>query len=147
MSGLTNGNANEADGKHVLLVDDYPDALEVWKLLLESFGYDVALASNGVDALDRAAACTPDVVIIDLQLPDLSGVEVGRRLRAGPQTADATLIALTGRAITSHAEGGELADVFDAVFIKPCEPAMLLAEIARGPRAPTPPRAAAVPHA
>lgn len=113
--------------KRVLVVDDYPDAIEVWKLLLEASGYGVATATDGASALRVAAQHRPDAVVVDLQLPDVPGLELARMLRE--QTAPAArLIALTGRAITPELEQ-QLVQVFDDVLVKPCEPSDLLARI------------------
>lgn len=121
--------------KHVLLVDDYADALEIWTMLLQACGYTVATAKSGAEALRSAAERPLHAVVLDLQLPDLSGVEVGRRLRQRPETAEVLLIALTGRAL-SPAAAGELGEVFDAVLIKPCEPQALIDRL-EGPRSAT----------
>ncbi|MEZ5319161.1 MAG: response regulator [Vicinamibacterales bacterium] len=118
------------DPAHVLLVDDYPDALEVWTLFLQTSGYDVAAAADGSTALRAALARTPHVVVLDLQLPDLSGLEVARRLRAAPATASIPLIALTGRALPADVAEARAAG-FDDVLVKPCEPSDLLAAIRR----------------
>jgi two-component system cell cycle response regulator DivK len=122
--------------KHVLLVDDYADALEIWTMLLHAYGYTVATAKTGAAALERAVEQPLHAIVLDLQLPDLSGVEVGRRLRQRPETADVLLIALTGRALTP-AGRSELGELFDAVLIKPCEPQALIERL-EGPRAATP---------
>jgi len=127
-----------APARRVLLVDDYPDALEIWALLLEASGYSVLTASSGAAALRHVDESAPHVAVLDLQLPDVSGLEVARRLRAGPGTSSMTLIALTGRALTPDGEK-ELAETFDSVLIKPCDAAVLLASIeksVRGARAP-----------
>lgn len=116
--------------KQVLLVDDYPDALEVWTFFLEASGYTVITASTGQAALQQAHERAPDAIVLDLQLPDMPGLEVGRRLRMHSATGRSTLIALTGRALTPELEE-QLHGVFDAVLIKPCEPDELLARIER----------------
>ena len=68
--------------KHrVLIVDDYPDAAEAACMLLTLLGHDCRFVTCGEDALREAAAFGPDVVILDLGLPDLSGLEVARLLR------------------------------------------------------------------
>ena len=82
--------------RHVLLVDDFEDALEVWTMFFEASGYTVTTAGTAASALERAASPSLDAVVLDLQLPDASGLDVGRRLRA---TRDGlALVALTGRA-------------------------------------------------
>ena len=58
--------------KLVLLVDDYPDALEVWTFFLEASGCTVITASTGQAALQQVDARAPDVIVLDLQLPDLT---------------------------------------------------------------------------
>lgn len=122
---------------HVLLVDDYPDALEVWTLFLQTAGYSVAAAANGHTALELASEQAPHVVVLDLQLPDLSGLEVAKRLRGRAETSTVPLIALTGRALPSEIAEARAAG-FDAVLVKPCEPSQLLAEIERALK-PAPP--------
>jgi two-component system KDP operon response regulator KdpE len=97
-------------------------------MLLEISGYSVDTAGTGAAALRAVAQRQPAVVVLDLALPDLPGVEVARRLRSAATTAHVPLIALTGRAMTSEAED-ELGRVFDAIIIKPCEPKHLIAQI------------------
>jgi CheY-like chemotaxis protein len=109
---------------HVLIVDDYPDGAEVWKMLLETSGFSVATAVTGAAALESAADRAPDAVVLDLQLPDVSGLEVARKLRER-KARPLRLIALTGKAMTPELEA-QLRQVFDAVLIKPCEPKELL---------------------
>jgi CheY-like chemotaxis protein len=115
---------------HVLIVDDYPDGTEVWKMLLETSGYSVATAVTGAAALESAADRAPDAVVLDLQLPDVSGFEVAKKLRER-ETRPMQLIALTGRAMTRELEA-QLSQVFDAVLIKPCEPRDLLERLVDG---------------
>ena len=115
-------------GKHVLIVDDYPDALDIWALYLRSLGYEVSTASDGAAALDQAQSLLPDLVVLDLELPSLSGTEVARQLRANPDTQCIPLIAATGY---SHARQlDEARDAgFDRIVIKPCDPDVLVEEI------------------
>ena len=116
--------------KRILLVDDYPDALEVWGLYLRSLGYDVVTADNGLDAVERAHLYLPDLIVLDLELPGISGFEAALRLRASEETADIPLIAATGysqvRQLDRARESG-----FDSIIVKPCEPAALANEIER----------------
>jgi CheY-like chemotaxis protein len=114
----------------VLLVDDYPDALEMWAVYLRARGYDVLTAANGNEAVEVAFARLPSVVILDLDLPGISGYEAARRLRDSAATATIPLIAATG-----YSHGKQLDEArrvgFDAVLIKPCDPAVLVDEIER----------------
>jgi CheY-like chemotaxis protein len=118
-----------ATGSTILLVDDYPDALDVWELYLRAEGFRVLTAANGHDALARATAEMPDMVVMDLQLPDLSGFEVARELRSRPATHHIPLIAATGYSHAVHDEARQSG--FDSLIVKPCDPDTLVAEIRR----------------
>jgi CheY-like chemotaxis protein len=123
--------------KRILLVDDYPDALEIWGLYLRSLGYDVATAEDGLAAVEQAHQLMPDIIVLDLELPGITGFEAAVRLRQSPDTAGIPLIAATGyshvKQLNQARECG-----FDSIVVKPCEPAALVAEIERllahGPR-------------
>jgi DNA-binding response OmpR family regulator len=82
--------------RRVLVVEDHPGVGESLKRLLAASGYDVRLARDGVRALVTASVFDPDVVLLDLELPGMSGGEVGRRLRRSPASSRATLVAVTG---------------------------------------------------
>jgi len=116
--------------KHILIVDDYADALDIWAIYLRSRGYQVSTAADGLTAVAKAEALLPDLVVLDLELPGLTGFEAAKRLRANPATAPIPLIAATGY---SHARQLDLArqSGFDAVVVKPCDPDHLIHEIER----------------
>ena len=116
--------------KHILIVDDYPDALDIWAIYLQSMGYRVSTAADGLSAVDKAEELLPDLIVLDLELPGLTGFEVAQRLRATPATSPIPLIAATGY---SHARQLDMArqSGFDAVVVKPCDPDMLVQEIER----------------
>ena len=114
--------------KRLLLVDDYADSLEMWAIFLRSSGYDVVTAMTGLEAIERAETTRPDLVLLDLQLPEVSGVEAARRLRASSATAHIPLIAVTGYSQPKEHDEARAAG-FDRVIVKPCEPAALLAEV------------------
>ncbi|MDD4906916.1 MAG: PAS domain S-box protein, partial [Methylobacter tundripaludum] len=80
----------------ILVVDDYADAAESLMMLLQAKGHEVEIADCGIKAIEQAQVFHPQVVLLDIGLPDLDGYEVAKRLRALPETRDATLIALTG---------------------------------------------------
>jgi DNA-binding response OmpR family regulator len=84
-----------SDAKRVLLVDDQPDVAEMIGLVLKMDGYECRAAETGHEALEVARTFDPDVVILDIGLPDLSGYDVARALRqrAGSRPY---LVALTG---------------------------------------------------
>lgn len=121
---------NRVAQTRVLLVDDYPDALEIWGLYLRVNGYDVETAADGLEAVAKARALLPDVIVLDLELPGITGFEAAVQLRSSPQTAAIPLIAATGYSHVKQLNQAK-ASGFDSIMIKPCEPAALVAEIER----------------
>lgn len=84
-------------GGTVLVVDDDAVMCRTLCRLLQGQGYQVRFASDGSQAIDRAEAEPPDLVLLDLNLPDIDGLVVCKMLRAGPRTADIPIIVLTAR--------------------------------------------------
>jgi CheY-like chemotaxis protein len=117
-------------GRHILIVDDYADAVEIWSIYLQSLGYRVSTAVDGLSAVTKAEQLIPDLIVLDLELPGLTGFEAAQRLRANASTAAIPLIAATGY---SHARQLDRARQcgFDAVIVKPCDPDRLVFEIER----------------
>jgi two-component system, cell cycle response regulator DivK len=116
--------------KRILLVDDYPDALEIWGLYLRSMGYEVVEADDGLKAIHQAHLYKPDIIVLDLELPGITGFEAALRLRESPQTREIPMIAATGYSHVKQLDQAR-ASGFDAIIVKPCEPAALVAEIER----------------
>ena len=114
----------------ILIVDDYVDALEAWRLFLRAAGFEVHTAADGVTALAEAVARRPDLIVMDLELPKMSGLDVAKALRQREDTRDIPLIVATGY---SHAQAlAQSQDVrVDAVIVKPCDPDQLVSEIKR----------------
>ena len=114
----------------ILIVDDYVDALEAWRLFLRAAGFEVHTAADGVAALAEAVEHRPDLIVMDLELPKMSGLDVAKALRQREDTRDIPLIVATGY---SHAQTlANAQDVtVDAVIVKPCDPDQLVAEIRR----------------
>jgi len=83
--------------KRVLLAEDEPNIVESLRFLLERSGYDVSVESNGRQALDAALASPPDVLVLDVMLPELDGYEVLRRLRGEQQTKSLPVLMLTAK--------------------------------------------------
>jgi two-component system, cell cycle response regulator DivK len=112
----------------VLLVDDYPDAREMYAEYLEFSGFDVIEAANGMEALQRALDAEPDIILMDLSLPVMDGWEATRRLKSDQRTASIPVVALTGHALAGISEGAKKAGC-DAFVTKPCLPEDLVHEI------------------
>ena len=126
---LNTGN-KKADRPRVLVVDDYPDAREMYAEYLEFAGFEVVEAENGMEALQRAVETTPDIILMDLSLPVMDGWEATRRLKADKRTAPIPVVALTGHALAGISEGAKRAGC-DAFVTKPCLPEDLVKEIRR----------------
>lgn len=106
--------------KKILVVDDNVDSAESLALLLSMRGYDTHVAHDGQAALDAAIRLRPDVVLLDLALPTLNGLEVCRRVRREPWGRDVTMIALTGWARERDRTESEHAG-FDGHLVKPID--------------------------
>ena len=118
----------KGDRPRVLVVDDYPDAREMYAEYLQYSGFDVIEAGNGLEALERAADSAPDIILMDLSLPVMDGWEATRRLKADKATADIPIVALTGHALAGILEGAKKAGC-DSFVTKPCLPEDLVKEI------------------
>jgi two-component system phosphate regulon response regulator PhoB len=84
--------------KKILVIDDEPDLRELVRVNLDQAGYGVETASSGRDALQALRRSTPDLVVLDLMLPDISGTELCRKIRSDPALADIPVIMLTAKA-------------------------------------------------
>lgn len=114
----------------VLLVDDYPDAREMYGEYLHVSGFDVVEAANGIEALQCAADHAPDIILMDLSLPVMDGWEATRRLKADARTAGIPVVAITGHTLDGIPEKAKQAGC-KAFVIKPCLPEDLVREIRR----------------
>src|SRR6185436_10706122 len=101
------GRAAMTTGKHILIVDDYPDALDIWAIYLRAMGFRVSTAGDGAEAIAQA-----------------------ERLRANPETQHIPLIAATGYSHVKQLDRAREAG-FDQIVIKPCDPDLLVEEIER----------------
>jgi CheY-like chemotaxis protein len=113
----------------VLVVDDYVDATDVWSLYLRASGFDVETADDGLVAVERALALRPDIIVMDLNLPGCSGIEVARALRADEHARAIPLIAATGCADRHELDTAR--EYFQLIVTKPCDPADLVTQIRR----------------
>jgi CheY-like chemotaxis protein len=112
---------DEVRPPRVLLVEDDRDTREMYCEYLSFSGMDVTEARNGRGALEHAATERPDVVVTDIAMPEMDGLELSRRLRAQETTRNVPIIAVSGQATDSARQAGA-----DVVLDKPCEPDRLL---------------------
>jgi len=93
---LTNHRPPAGTKLRVLVVDDYPDSAEAASMLLTLYGHECRTATTGREALEQAEVFAPDIVILDIGLPDMTGYEVARALRERAGGASMYLAAVTG---------------------------------------------------
>jgi len=114
--------------EQILVVDDDPDIARFVEVNLRSAGYDVAVAGDGEEALEKAGDLRPDLVLLDVMMPRIDGFEVAQRLRKNPQTANTSIIMLTAKALSADKVTGLQAGADDYI-IKPFDPIELLARV------------------
>ena len=113
----------------VLVVDDLPDVRQVHTRFFHGSGMEVFSAENGAQALDSARRLVPDVVVTDVDMPVMDGLDLCRQLRADAATRTVVVVMVTGDA--SAQEEAAKAAGCDAVLPKPCSRTLLLATIRR----------------
>jgi len=112
----------------VLLVDDFEDAREMYADHLEASGFRTEQAADGHDALAKARALVPDVILMDLSLPGIDGWEVTRRLKRDLRMGEVVILALTAHAFRGEEERA-LAAGCDGFIPKPCLPQAVVERI------------------
>jgi CheY-like chemotaxis protein len=114
----------------ILVVEDFLDAREMYRDYLAFSGYRVETAADGQEAIEKARALQPDLILMDLALPIVDGWEATRRLRADPATAHLKIVALTAHALAVEGHRAKAAGC-DAFVAKPCLPQDLVNEISK----------------
>jgi two-component system response regulator MprA len=111
---------------HILIVDDDPRIINLLRRVLAYEGYSVSIAGNGSEALDRALERPPDLVVLDIMLPGIDGLEVTRRMRAAGDNVP--ILMLTARdAVSDRVQGLEIGA--DDYLVKPFAPEELVARV------------------
>lgn len=124
----------------ILIVDDDLDTLKLVGLILQRHGYEIVAANGGLPALQKAADERPDIILLDLMMPDLDGYEVSRRLRADTALAHIPIIMFTAKTMLDDKVAGFEAGA-DDYLTKPTHPSELIAHVkallarSQGPRA------------
>ncbi|MDB6160682.1 MAG: luxQ 1 [Gammaproteobacteria bacterium] len=116
--------------RRILVVDDNSDAAALLAVLLELEGNEVQTANDGGEAVNRAELFRPEVVLMDLQMPGMDGLEASRRIRALPWGSSVLIAALTGWGQDVDRRRSQEAGV-DLHFVKPVDTTALLGEVAR----------------
>ncbi len=129
MDNASPASASPATKATVLIVDDTPDNLKLLSGLLKE-SYKVKVANNGRKALEIAAAApTPDLILLDVVMPEMDGYEVCAALKGAPETRNIPVIFLTGRADDSDRERGFAMGAVDYIA-KPVDPPAVLQRVA-----------------
>ena len=109
----------------VLVVDDDPVILKLLEVNFTMEGFDVVSAVDGVDGLERARVERPDIVVTDIMMPKMNGIELLEAMRADPAVADIPVILLSAKAMTDDVRAGLDAGADDYIT-KPFEPLELV---------------------
>src|SRR6202000_966021 len=114
----------------ILVVDDEPEAVELVEFNLKQAGFSVVTAADGAEALNKARAASPNLIVLDLMLPEISGLECCKMLRRDPATSGVPIIMLTAKAAEiDRVLGLELGA--DDYITKPFSPRELVLRIKR----------------
>lgn len=114
--------------KKLLIADDEPGVRSLVRMTLESEAYEILEASNGEEALALAREQLPQLALLDVMMPGLSGFEVCKQLKADPATAGITIVMLTARAQETDVKEGEAVGA-DDYFTKPFSPVSLMRKV------------------
>jgi CheY-like chemotaxis protein len=106
----------------ILNVDDYQIGLYAKSRVLRQAGFLVTEAATGADALDRARAEVPDLVLLDVQLPDMSGIEVARQLKADSRTAPVLILQISATFREESTRVHALDAGADSYLVEPIQP-------------------------
>ena len=112
----------------ILIVDDDLESLKLIGLMLQRRGYQIAAAQGGAQALSKAESEQPDLIILDVMMPDMDGYEVTRRMRANKKTADIPIIMFTAKTLVGDKVAGFQAGA-DDYLTKPIHPAELSSRV------------------
>ena len=115
-------------GAKILVVDDEPNALHMIGYALQAEGYEVVVAQNGAEAISKAQTEAPDLVILDVMMPDMSGTEVCEQLRKSQETFSLPIIMLSAKTQVSDKVSGLEAGA-DEYLTKPITPQELVAPV------------------
>jgi two-component system, cell cycle response regulator DivK len=115
----------------ILIVEDDADTRTIYTRALEAHGYDVIAATQGAEGVHLARRHLPDLILMDLRMPVMDGVEAVRYLKADPQTSNIPVCAISAHELGDDAPNPEDALVWDCILTKPIDPAVLVEEITK----------------
>ena len=127
---MNGADAVPADTKRVLLVEDNLDNRTIYSTILRHEGFEVLTAVSGEEALEKAGAGSPDVILLDISIPGVDGWTVATRLKEGEGTRHIPIIAVTAHALPEHEERAREVGC-DGYLAKPVSPLRVLEEVLR----------------
>ncbi len=90
--------------KRILLVEDHPATIDVMRQELEFLGYEVTMAKNGIEAVEMATSELPDLIVMDIRLPKMDGLQAASQIRKNPKTQAIPILAATVKALPGDRE-------------------------------------------
>jgi CheY-like chemotaxis protein len=110
--------------KSLLVVDDNPENLKLILMILATSGYELSTASDAIEAQRLIELRAPDLILLDLQLPGMDGLELTRRLKAAPETSEIPIVAVTAYAMKGDEHKARSAGC-DGLLVKPVDKRLL----------------------
>lgn len=112
----------------ILIVDDEPDIVEILKYNLNNEGYDVKSANNGLKAIEKAKKFIPDIILLDVMMPEMDGIEVCEKIREQDNFDDVLILFLTARS-EEYSELAGFSAGADDYITKPIKPKLLVSRV------------------
>jgi CheY-like chemotaxis protein len=130
VSARPDASSSSSRSRIILIVEDDPETRLFYSDALARGGFQIEQAHNGYQALEKALASPPDLILTDIAVPGLDGIELCRRLRADERTRAIPLLAITGHGDRHYPDRVRLAGA-DHVLTKPCDADLLVSEARR----------------
>lgn len=115
---MVDARSDQPLAKRILIVEDNELNMKLLNDILEAYGYEILKTDRGEEAIELARRAQPDLILLDIQLPDISGLDVSRRLKAEPATCRVPIVAVTAFAMSGD-ERRALDNGCDAYVTKP----------------------------
>jgi DNA-binding response OmpR family regulator len=116
--------------KKILVIEDYPETAKMVESIFKMKDFDVVLAYDGKSGLQKAAAEKPDIILLDVMMPEMNGIEVCQQLKSNPETAKIPVIIISVKTSGEDIEAGKKAGADDYI-VKPFEPSKLVEAVER----------------
>ena len=120
---------NDTESKHILCIEDEPEMIDLIRLILGRRGFDVIGAAGGKEGLEKALQKPPDLILLDLMMPDMDGWEVYQQIKADDKTKNIPVIVVTAKAQSIDKVLGLHIAKVDDYIAKPFSPQELLASV------------------